>query len=265
MKFLLAPFAPLLFAGLLSAQVSIPEVGLARYADQTIRSIYGVPANFIVGEKLFDRADAVSFSGSGGLVSTNGRVELVTPDGTILGQYDSSETTPLLNIESDLETAVAWLPAHHVLLHWNGQGFSATQVEDAPSGAVTSVQLASPNSAKLLVMDSGKQVFEATISLETGNLISSDVLPGVQGPAFRQHSFVVFHDSQGLEIESPTGDRRTLPLEASDISIERMSSDWLHLYSQATDQHWALHLSRTVLNLSALPAPRPSLTQEIAK
>jgi hypothetical protein len=261
MRFLVT-FVPLLLAGLLSAQVSIPEVGLVRYTDHTVRPIYGVPANFIVGTTLFDHADAASFSDSGGLVSTNGGIEVVTRDGTVLGRYDSGETAPLLSIESDLETAIAWLPTQHVLLHWNGKAFVSTQVEDPPSGTVTSIQLASPNTAKLLITDPEKHVSEATVSLETGDVISSDLLPGVQGPAFRRHSALVFRDSQGLEIESPGGNRQTLPLDASDISIERMSSDWLHLFSQATGQHWALYMSRSAPHLSALPAAGP---EEIAK
>jgi hypothetical protein len=266
MKLPISPFALLFIAGLLPAQVNVPQVGFVRYADHTVRPIYGVSSNFVAGKTVLDSADAASFSDSGGLVSRNGHIELVTRDGTVLGQYDSGETAPLLNIDGDAKTAIAWLPVHHALLYWDGKSFATIQVQDGTLfGPVSSVRLASFSTAKLLVTDPEEHVFEVTISLETGNLISSDLLPGVQGPAFRQHSFVLFHDQQGLEIESPGGDLRTLPLEAGDIAIERMSSDWLHLSSPATGQNWALHLSNTVLHLSALPAPRSALTQETAK
>jgi hypothetical protein len=82
-------------------------------------------------------------------------------------------------------------------------------------------------------------------------------LPGIQGLAFLHHAFVIFHDKQGLEVEAPDGSRRTVPVAAQDIAIERMSSDWLHLTSPSTNQSWVLHLNNTVLQLSEMPAPRP--------
>src|SRR5581483_5056571 len=105
----------------------------------------------------------------------------------------------------------------------------------------------------LLATQSGGEVLKVSISLQTGNPISSDVLPGVQGPAFLQSNFIVFHDDQGLEIESVSGVRHTLPLAAGDLAVERMSNDWLHIASLSAKQDWALHLSNTALDLSALP------------
>jgi hypothetical protein len=75
----------------------------------------------------------------------------------------------------------------------------------------------------------------------------------MQGPAFLQSNFVVFHDEQGLEIESAAGGRHTLPLAPADLAMERMSNDWLHIFSPSAKQDWALHLSNTALDLSALP------------
>lgn len=40
---------PIWLAGLLLAQVSTPELGVVRYGDSTVRPIYGVEANLVVG------------------------------------------------------------------------------------------------------------------------------------------------------------------------------------------------------------------------
>jgi hypothetical protein len=79
-------------------------------------------------------------------------------------------------------------------------------------------------------------------------------LPGVTGPAFFQHSFVVFHDRYGLEIASRDGALRTLPVKPGDLQFDRMSSDWVHISSLGTHQNWILHLNSTKLELSELPA-----------
>ena len=247
---------PLWLAATLQAQIRAPKVGFVRYSDGTVRATYGLEANFIVGSQTPIAADAVSFSDLGGLISRGGRIRLVGRDASVIAEYDSTETAPVLNVDGDLTTAIAWLPSRHALLHWNGKSFVLTSLTSAISENVNSLRVQSPNSAKLLVTAGDRSVLEATVSLDTGDLVAMNPLPGVHAPAFLQHSFVVFHDHEGLEIESSDGVIRTISLSASDLTIERMSSDWLHLSSAATKQDWALHLSSAALNLSQLPAPR---------
>jgi hypothetical protein len=239
------------------AEVSVPKLGLARYADRTVHPVYGLEANLLVDAELLSSADAISFSDKGGLVSIAGRIQLLTVDGAPVGQYDSREQSPVLNIDNDFTTAIAWLPSQGLIVHWNGQAFVATEIAPADlPGKVTSIQVTGTTSAKLLASDGGGNVFAVSVSLATGNIVSVDFLPGVKGPAFQQYSFVVSHDANGLHIQGPDGAVWTVPLAASDLTFERMCSDWLHLSSRSTGEDWALHLSPTLLHLSQLPPPR---------
>ena len=99
-------------------------------------------------------------------------------------------------------------------------------------------------------------VSEITISLDTGRLTSLKFLPGIRGPAFLQQSLVLFRDKQGLAIEAPDGSRRTVSVPARDFTVERMSSDWLHLTSPSTQQSWVLHLNSSALQLSEMPVSK---------
>lgn len=248
---------PIWLAGWLQAQIGKPELGFVRYADSTVRSIYGVEANLIIGKQMA-RADAVSFSDSGGLLALNGHIQLVNRAGSVLSDYDAHERKPLLNIDGDLTTAVAYLPSRQALLYWNGRSFILTQLGSGGfSGTPTSVQMHGAHAAKLLASTSGGNVSEITISLDTGEPASVNFLPGIEGPAFLHHAFVIFHDKQGLEVEAPNASRRTVPLKATDLRIERISSDWLHLTSLSTNQSWVLHVNNTALQLSEMPLPRP--------
>lgn len=242
-------------AGWLPAQVNTPKIGIARYTDNSVRAVFGVHDDFVVSPQVIGSADAISFSDSGGLLAKDGHIQLIGPSSAIIAEYDSGESSPVLNVDGDLTTALAWLPAHHALLRWNGKSFVLTAVSGELLGPVTSVRLENPTTAKLLQTEAGGVVSEVTISLETGYVISLNVLPGVTGPAFRQHAFVLFHDDRGLEIVSGNRPPRTLPLPATDLTFERMSSDWVHLASASTKQNWVLHLNSTTLELSELPAP----------
>jgi hypothetical protein len=245
-------------SGWLHAQVSPPELGVVRYADKTVRPLYGVEANLLVGKQIVRTADAASFSDFGGLLAVNGHIQLVSRHGSVLSEYDAGEREPLLNIDGDLTTAVAYLPSREALLHWSGTSFVLTQLGTGSfSGRATSVQMHGAHVAKLLATTSDGNVSEITISLDTKQITSVKFLPGIQGPAFLHHAFVIFHDKQGLEVETPDGIRRTVPIAAMDLAVERMSSDWLHLTSPSTNESWALHLNNTALQLSEMPVPRP--------
>lgn len=246
----------LLLPAALVAQLSVPKVGMAHYADHTVRGINGLESNMLVDNQALYSADAVSFSDMGGLISIAGTIQLVTSQGTVAGEYKSNEASPVLNIDGDLTTAIAWLPSRSLLIYWNGKSFVETQANSADlPGEVTSVQLVSAALARLLLSDSQGGVFEASISLPTGNVISASLLPGIQGPAFQQHGFIVFPGPNGLEIQASNGAIRMLPLSAAALTFERMSSDWVHIASPPTHRDWALHLTDKALQLSILPAP----------
>ena len=246
---------PMCLAAHLHAQLNTPKVGIVRYSDNSLHLVSGLRDDFIVSEQALGSANLASFSDSGGLIAKTGRIELIGPDSSVIAEYDSAESAPVLNMDGSLTSAVAWLPTSHTLVHWNGSLFVKTAVLTNLPGPVTAVRIDSPTTAKLLVTENGGEVSEATISLEYGSLIALDLVPAATGAAFAQSSFVLFHDEHGLEIATRSGALRTLSLTAPDLTIERMSSDWLHLASATAKQDWILHLTPTALELSELPAP----------
>jgi hypothetical protein len=215
--------------------------------------VQGLPANMIVADLPIDSAQAASFSDSGGLIAQDGVIRLLTPGFSVLAEFPTAEK-PVLSIDGELTSALAWLPVAHTLLHWNGAKFDSFEIAESDlEGAVTNIQSGGPRQARLLVRHSDNTVSGVTVSLRTGNLVSSEVLPGVRGYAFGQGFFVVYAIDKELIVDNLTGYRRTVALDAPDLVIERMSSTWLHLYSPSLQQSWALHLTQSDLQLSLLP------------
>lgn len=251
--------SPALFALLLSAavaplaqaQLSAPEVGNVRYMDGSVRTIYGFDSNFVVGP-AWAKASAVAFSNRGGILATNGAIELLRADGTVAASYSTAEAHPLLGMDGGLNTAVAWLPSSGTLLGWNGSALRSVALAGTLPGTASSIQ-SDGTTATMVVTGEGGVVLRITVALANGDVVSSDVVPGARGPAFLHGSFVVFRNGQGLAVEAPNGDIRTLEFPAPDLQVERMSSDWLHIHSDAMKEDWALHLSRSVCKLSRLP------------
>jgi hypothetical protein len=243
-----------LLAAMLPAQVSAPRVGFARFAGGSVHAVSGLPANLMVADLPIARADSLSFSDSGGLLSHNGQIDLVDANAQPVASFASGEAAPVLNIDGALTTAIAWLPSSHSILHWDGKSFVLT--ETTLGGEIMALQLSEPEKARLLIFEANASVSAVTVSLKTGLVVDSQSIPGIEGHAVAQHSFIVATNAKTLVVESASGQRRVLPLAAGDLTIERMSSDWLHIFSASSGEHWALHLTQTDLHLSRMPPAR---------
>jgi hypothetical protein len=257
MKFqmLLRLLAPLCLGVALCAQVNPPWLGYARFADHTLRPVYGLPSSFIVGQPALNSVDSASFCDRGGVVSTPGHIRVFDLAGSPVGDYTSTEPHPVLNIGRKLSTAMAWLPAAQQILRFDGSSFVMTPVPVSLPGPVTSIHL-SGETADLLVNEAGA-VAEVKLSLANGNIVSERLLPGVKAPAVYFSNFVVFRNGQDLEIQPadgvPNGPSQSVRLPSGvALSLEHMSDRYLHLIAKS-GQHWALHVDGS-LHLSELPA-----------
>src|ERR1700679_263764 len=125
---------------------------MVRCRDGAVYALYGLHANFVTGERASSLAQAASFSDQSGLIASRARLMLLGADGTIQGTYFDGEMHPVLNVDGDASSAVAWLPRRSELLTWNGSQFTAISVQNpALSGLVDSVRIVGGNSAELLV------------------------------------------------------------------------------------------------------------------
>jgi hypothetical protein len=247
-------FGLLFLAAALAAQVSAPRVGFARFSGGSVHAVNGLPSNLLVTSASVSRADRVSFSDFGGLLAREGEIELVDVNARVIASFASGEAAPVLNMDGPLTTAIAWLSSSHSILYWNGKSF--VRIEANLEGEVTGAQVIEAEKARLFVLQANASVSAVVVSLKTGLVLDSQLVPGVSGQAMAQHSFVVAADSKTLIVESANGQRRVLPVTSDDLTIERMSSDWLHIFSASSGEHWALHLTENDLQLSQLPPAR---------
>ncbi len=243
----------------LAAQVSVPRVGTFRYPDGSLHGVQGLTANMIISDLHLDSAQAASFSDQGGLVWQAGMVRLLTADFSAAGEFPApanpaSKQQPVLEISSKLTSALAWLPHNHNLLHWNGTQFDSFQLAPAEiDGTVTSLQSVGDRQARLIVLRADDSVLALTFSLRTGGLVNTEVLPGVRGPAFIQGSLIVYSMEGELVADDLRGSRRSIAFPGRDVVMERMSNNWLHLYSARLQQHWAVHVTPADFAVSMLP------------
>ena len=235
------------------AQINAPKIGTARYPDGSLHTVQGLPSNMIVADLPLDSVEAASFSDEGGIVSQNGVIRLLEKDFSAVAEYTAPEK-PLVSIDGGLNSALAWLPNANALVYWTGSKFETREVPRGDiDGIVTDLQSAGARQARLIVEHQDGSVSATTISIRTGNLVSSEPLSGVQGYAFGQSFFFLYVSGKELVADNLRGYRRTVPMPAADVTIERMSDNWLQVYSPNMHQNWALHITQSVMEISELP------------
>ena len=238
-------------------QLSAPRVGVVRYADGRVYLLYGLPGSYVIGPRVLDDADSVSFSERGGLVARKRSLVLLRSDFSLVGEFETGESNPLLGMDGDLTTAIAWLPSTKRLVHWDGQAFAAVSAPDlSQEGDISFVSKRDSKTATLLLHSSNGFASEASVSLETGQVTSVTAIGGAHGRLFRHGSFVLFPENHDLVITTPAnGNTKKFPLAADDLRVERVSSDCLHLRSLKTQQDWLLHFRGGDCDLAELPPP----------
>ncbi len=243
-----------LCAAALNAQLGSPRPGFFHAPGRPVQTLYGIPGNLVPGPAPFGPVSAISFSDEGGLVAHNGRIELVRPDGRPIAAYESDEPLPLLNIDRDLSSAIAWLPQNHAALWFDRQSFVLAPIHDeAFIGTATSVWLETSHMAHFIVLHSDNTVSVVKVDLSNGEVVSSDFLPGVRGPAFAFGTSLLWTDEGGLHIEVSPGSENVLLFPPGPFTAARMSSGWIHLSSLSTGNQYALHLDAHEPTLSRIP------------
>ncbi|MFL6416097.1 MAG: hypothetical protein ACJ74Y_10575 [Bryobacteraceae bacterium] len=259
----LLPILPIclgLFASsAVNCQVGTPSVGYVRYPTDGVRGIYGLEGNYIVAGTVAAEAKAASFSEAGGLIFSPGSLTLADSHFATVASTEVSDSDAILRLDGDLNTAIAWLPMGHLLVHWNGQSFVTIPVaEGSIADGATSVRKLDANTASLLVPKPDTTVVRYVVSLRTGQLKSSTTVPGASGYAFENGNRILCFKDGRLSVFTQTGETlQVLPVAADgDLLIEQASNECLHLGTRTPGEDWLLHLGDGLFHLYRLPAPR---------
>jgi hypothetical protein len=203
-------------------QVATPSLGLVHLQDGSVHEVLGVPGSFVLGPAVFHGTDSAAFSGTAGIIAFPDRLVLL--DNTFAQVGQQAITGPaIVSVDGDADGAIAWLPRQKTLSFWTGNAFASVEPQGLPEGEVWSVRRTGLE-AILLV---GNQ--QATISLETGNLIDCHVVPETQREA----------------IAKSTGQN------ATDLVIERMNAKYLHVSSRTGARTWVVTNESRIWELPA--------------
>jgi hypothetical protein len=241
---IMAPSAP--------AQPAIrpPQLGFAGNADGTLRPVYGVAGNFmlgpsVTGEAVAGKVISLAFSGSLGLLKTDSTLSAFNGQGQALATTDAAAGPALFAFSSDGVTALAYVASSDTLVEWTSGKFETIpfQPETSATDVVVAIALPSPLEATLIVQRNDG-IWEVQFPFTRAKVGSQKTLVGVTAPVLALASGeLVFSDSNGIVLRNPNGSEvhiaRQLPTK---FSLQQMDSEWVLLSDLATARRFAIRV-----------------------
>jgi hypothetical protein len=225
-----------------------PQVGFIGNADGTLRPVYGVAGNFILGPSIAARVISQAFSGSIGLLKTESTLEAFNQQGQILASTDAANGPALFAFSPDGLTALAYVPSSNTLVEWRAGRFSTEPLRREPE-VVLAIALTSGSEASLIV-----QREDGIWEIQSG---SERALPGVTAPVLALASGgLVFSDANGFVLRNPNGAEVHIAAPVpTRFSLQQIAGNWLQVSDLDTGRRSAIRIAPGREGFYRLPQP----------
>jgi hypothetical protein len=223
-----------------AAQIRAPQLGFAGSADGTLRPVYGVAGNFILGPAVLGKAGAgrvlsQAFSGSLGLLKTESTLVAFDGKGQVLATTDAAAGPALFAFSPDGLTGLAYVPSSNTLIEWSAGRFEAVPFRQEPD-IVLAIALSNTLQASLIAQRDGA-IWELASA-------SQRALVGVTAPVLALASGeLVFSDVHGIVLRKPDNSEVHIAAQLpAKFSLQQMDGEWVQLCDLATPRRFAIRI-----------------------
>jgi hypothetical protein len=210
-----------------------PQLGFASNADGTLRPVYGVAGNFILGPSVQGKVISEAFSGSLGLLKTESTLAVFDAQGRILAAMDAAAGPALFAFSPDGLTGLAYIPSSNKLVEWKA-GQQTTMPFHSELGTVLAIALSNAFEASLIVQRED-EIWEVGSTAQKA-------LVGVTAPVLALSSGrLLFHDARGIVLRDPDNSAFHIAAQLpAKFSLQQMDSEWVQLSDLATARRFAI-------------------------
>jgi hypothetical protein len=223
-----------------AAQIRPPQLGFAGTVDGTLRPVYGVAGNFVLGPSITGEAVAgkvisEAFSGSVGLLKTESTLVAFDGQGHVLATTDAAAGPALFGFSPDGATAIAYVASSNTLVKWKA-GQLVTMPFRLEPDIVLAVSVSSTLEASFIVQREDG-IWEVASA-------SQRALVGVTAPVLALASGeLIYSDAKGIVLRKPDNSEvhiaGRLPAK---FSLQQMDRNWVQLSDLATPRRFAIHV-----------------------
>jgi hypothetical protein len=228
------------------AQLTMPQVGFIQDVGNSLRPVYGLAGNFVLGDSVAANVEAASFSGSFGLLKTTSALVIVDRQGQVVASQDAPGGPALFAFSRNGTPALACLPAANALLQWSEGVFQQVPLDPQTFASTNILSIAAADrdrAALILQRDDG--LWDVRILLATGEVISQTALLGMTAPALMLATGeLIYGDSNGFVVRKQDGSEKHIDGQLpSTFALQQMGDRWIQVRDLATQQQYAVRLT----------------------
>jgi hypothetical protein len=227
-----------------------------RDAADSLRPVYGIAGNFLVGDPVAIGVTSAAHSGSYGWVKTSSTVAVIDKAGAIVATSTVADGPALFAFTRTGEPALAYLAPSNQLLTWKAGAFTAVPFDATTLGANVVLSIAAPDSdhaAVIVQRDDG--VWDVRVQLATGEIDAQTALLGVAAPVLMFESGdLVYTDANGIALRKPDGSERHISVRLpASFAFQQMGEGWLQVQDLAGGQQFAIRIAQNREQAYRLP------------
>jgi hypothetical protein len=218
-----------------------------RDAADSLRPVYGIAGNFLVGDPVAIRIISAAHSGSYGWVKTSSTVAVIDKAGAIVATSTVADGPALFAFTRTGEPALAYLAASDQLLTWKAGAFTAVFFDAAILAANRVLAITAPDSghaAMIVQRDDG--LWDVRVQLATGEIDAQATLLGVTAPVLMFASGdLVYSDADGIVLRKTDSSERHISVRLpASFAFQQMGEGWLQLQDLAGGQQFTIRIAQ---------------------
>jgi hypothetical protein len=242
-----------LWAASACAQPAIapPQVGFEQDGVGSLRPVYGLAGNFILGPSITDQVVSEGFSGSLGLLKTDSSLVAFDSQGNVLASAGASlfharGGPALFAFSPDGSTALAFFASSNTLIEWRGGQFTPIPLQPEELGADTVLAISLPNAREVcLIIQKTSGIWEVSLPLVRARPYAQRALIGVTAPLLPLASGgLLYHDDGGIVLRRADGSEVHVAAQLpASFSLQQMDREWVQLTDLASPARFAIHVT----------------------
>jgi hypothetical protein len=239
-----------------------PRVGFIKDNGGGLRPVFGVAANFVLGEAIDTGVVTVAFSSRYGLAKKEKTLSVFDREGRLLCQRPAPRGPAVFAISASGSEALAlFQQTSQVIRLWNCRASPVlVDPQDLAREVLSFAVFGRDRLAFVLRREGLFWLLEA--SLSTGRSLQQTALPGVSAPVLlRSDGTLLFADGEELVVRKVDGAERRISVGSSAASLDEMGDGWVHVLEAGDDGSPAGHLALRLLEdreeLYRLPEAAP--------
>jgi hypothetical protein len=226
--------------------LSPPQIGYIQDSQNSIRPVYGIAGNFVLGDATSQGVASAAFSGSFGLLKTDSAVYAVDRQGQVLASADAPAGAALFAFSRSGPPAFAYLVDANAWMVWDGQTLQPLSIDLTAFGPAAVLSVASPNDGEAaIVLQRDDGLWDLRVLLATGEVTSQTAILGVAAPLLLLASGdLMYSDANGIVVRTADGQEKHIAAQLPEsFVLQQMGDGWVQLRGLSTPAQLAVRIN----------------------